>query len=162
MTPPQAAEPIRFPPKDQPLRRDVGRLGNLLGELLRELAPAGVYETVERARLAARRRRRGVRGAADELHALLEALAPARALEVVRAFSAYFGVVNTAEQVHRMRRAIDYRRSGALQPGSFAASARELADGGCEPRRRSPRPCPGSWSSRSSPRTPPRPFGVRC
>ncbi len=118
---------IRFAPKDRPLRRDVGRLGDLLGHLLRELAPPGVYGTVERARLAARHRRRGTPGAEEELSAVLAALTPANALEVVRAFSAYFGVVNVAEQVHRMRRSVDYRRSGAAQPGSLGATALELA-----------------------------------
>jgi len=118
---------IRFTAKDRPLRRDVGRLGALLGELLRELAPAGVYETVERARLAARRRRRGTAGAAEELRRRLEALSPSRAIEVVRAFSAYFGVVNSAEQVHRLRRGIDYLRSETAQPGSLRAAALELA-----------------------------------
>ena len=33
------AEPVHFPAKDRPLRHDVGWLGALLGELLRELAP---------------------------------------------------------------------------------------------------------------------------
>ena len=50
---------VRFDSKDRPLRRDVGRLGALLGRILRELAPPGVYETVEAARLASRRRRKG-------------------------------------------------------------------------------------------------------
>ncbi|MDP6540007.1 MAG: phosphoenolpyruvate carboxylase [Planctomycetota bacterium] len=118
---------IRFAPKDRPLRRDVGRLGSLLGELLVELAPPGVYEAVERARLAARRRRRGVEGAADELVGHLEALSPSQALEVVRAFSAYFGAVNIAEQVHRIRRGIDYLRADGVQPGSLRAAAAELA-----------------------------------
>ena len=118
---------LRFAPKDRPLRRDVGRLGALLGELLRELAPAGVYETVERARLCARRRRRGVAGAEEELRGLLEALPTSEALELVRAFSAYFGAVNMAEQVHRLRRGIDYLREDSGQPGSLRESARELA-----------------------------------
>ena len=91
------AEPIHFASKDRPLRRDVGRLGNLLGELLRELAPAGVFDTVEAARLSARRRRKGEAGADAELASVLQALTATRALEVVRAFSAYFGVVNTAD-----------------------------------------------------------------
>ena len=121
------AQPIRFAPKDRPLRRDVGRLGALLGTLLRELAPAGVYEVVETARLAARRRRKGEEDAEQELVTALEALAPDQALEVVRAFSAYFGVVNMAEQVHRLRRRIDYVRDGATQPGSLRATAFELA-----------------------------------
>lgn len=119
--------PVHFDEKDRPLRREVGRLGALLGELLRELAPAGVFETVEAARLAARRRRRGDAAAGPQLEALLGALTPERALEVVRAFSAYFGVVNMAEQVHRLRRRIDYRRAGEAQPGSLRAAARALA-----------------------------------
>ncbi|MFT5830933.1 MAG: phosphoenolpyruvate carboxylase, partial [Bacteroidia bacterium] len=104
---------IHFDSKDQPLRRDVGWLGDLLGQLLRELAPEGVYETVESARLVAQRRRKGDVAAGAELERLLQFDSPAIAHEVVRAFSAYFGAINMAEQVHRMRRRIDYLREGS-------------------------------------------------
>ena len=124
---------VRFPVKDRPLRRDVGRLGALLGRLLSELAPPGVFELVESARLASRRRRKGDATAGAELERTLQALSPACALEVVRAFSAYFGVVNMAEQVHRLRRRIDYSREGAAQPGSLRATALELARRGTTP-----------------------------
>ena len=127
------AEPVYFAPKDRPLRRDVGQLGALLGELLRELAPSGVFETVEAARLAARRRRRGDLEAGADLEQRLAALAPDRALEVVRAYSAYFDVVNVAEQVHRMRRGVDYLRAGEPQPGSLRAAALTLARRGTTP-----------------------------
>jgi phosphoenolpyruvate carboxylase len=120
------SEPIYFASKDRPLRRDVGWLGALLGELLRELAPTGIYETVESARVMARRRRKGDAAAGSELASLLQALPPERALEVVRAFGAYFGVVNTAEQVHRMRRSIDYQRTHTTQPASLRASIEEI------------------------------------
>ena len=125
---PSPAQLIRFASKDKPLRREVGWLGARLGRLLRELAPAGVYETVESARLAARRRRKGERGAEDELAAILAPLAraPEDALEVVRAFSAYFGLVNMAEQVHRVRRRMDYLREDVPQPGSLRATALAL------------------------------------
>ncbi len=121
------SQSIRFPAKDRPLRRDVGRLGAVLGRLLRELAPAGVYETVEAARLASRRRRKGQRSAEAELETILRPLTPPQMLEVVRAFSAYFGAINMAEQVHRLRRRIDYLRDGIAQPGSLRATAIELA-----------------------------------
>ena len=127
MEPATTSEPVHFEDKDRPLRRDVGRLGALLGDLLRELAPAGVFETVEAARLASRRRRKGESEAGGELAELLATLSPTEALEVVRAFSAYFGVVNMAEQVHRLRRRIDYLRTGELQRGSLRAAAAELA-----------------------------------
>ena len=123
---PSHSEPVYFDEKDRPLRREVGRLGALLGELLTELAPAGVFETVESARLIARRRRKGDARAGKELEELLGALGAEAALEVVRAFSAYFGVVNMAEQAHRMRRRIDYLREERVQPGSLRASAEEL------------------------------------
>lgn len=123
----RSAEPVHFEEKDRPLRADVGFLGALLGDLLKDLASEGVYEVVEAARLTARRRRRGDTTASGELEALLGSLSPGQALEVVRAFSAYFGVVNTAEQVHRMRRRMDYLRAGEAQPGSLRAAARELA-----------------------------------
>ena len=127
MTPSQSRpEPVHFAAKDRPLRRDVAWLGALLGELLRELAPAGIYETVEAARVAARRRRKGDAEAGVELATRLDELSVERALEVVRAFGAYFGVVNTAEQVHRMRRRIDYLRAGKTQPASLRASIEEL------------------------------------
>ncbi|MDG2144662.1 MAG: phosphoenolpyruvate carboxylase [Planctomycetota bacterium] len=119
--------PIHFDPKDHPLRRDVGWLGDLLGRLLRELAPEGVFDTVESARIAAQRRRTGDPAAATELAELLHLESPAMTLEVVRAFSAYFGVVNMAEQVHRLRRRIDYMREDVPQPGSLRAVVNELA-----------------------------------
>ncbi len=118
---------IHFPAKDRPLRRDVGRLGAVLGRLLRELAPPGVYETVEAARLASRRRRKGHHEAEAELEALLRPLPHGQTLEVVRAFSAYFGAINMAEQVHRLRRRIDYLQEGIPQPGSLRSTALELA-----------------------------------
>jgi phosphoenolpyruvate carboxylase len=123
---PIRSEPVHFASKDHPLRRDVGWLGALLGELLRELAPAGLYETVEAARVAARHRRKGNPEAGPELASLLQELTAERALELVRAFGAYFGLVNAAEQVHRMRRRIDYQRAHTTQPASLRASIEEL------------------------------------
>lgn len=120
----------RFEPKDRPLRRDVGFLGALLGDLLRELQGESLFEAVEGARLAARRRRKGEPGADEELPRRLSGLSPAEALEVVRAFSAYFGAINMAEQVHRLRRRVSYRRDGKAQPGSIRAALMALKEEG--------------------------------
>lgn len=109
-----------------PLRRDVRWLGALVGELLRELAPPGTYELVEAVRRTSRKRRRGETRAGAELERLLCALEPERALELVRAFSTYFGAVNLAEQVHRLRRRQDYLRAGEPQPGSLATAVEAL------------------------------------
>ena len=128
MTAPTNGSP-RFQPKDRPLRRDVGFVGALLGDLLRDLEGEGLFEAVEGARLAARRRRKGEPGSEAGLAGRLEGLSAERALELVRAFSAYFGAVNMAEQVHRLRRRIAYRREGRQQPGGLRAARQDAATG---------------------------------
>lgn len=129
MTAPTNGSP-RFQPKDRPLRRDVGFVGALLGDLLRDLEGDGLFEAVEGARLAARRRRKGEPGSEGALAGRLEGLSAERALELVRAFSAYFGAVNMAEQVHRLRRRIAYRREGRHQPGGLRAALQALKEEG--------------------------------
>ncbi len=104
---------------DAPLRDDVRRLGALLGDVLRAQGGSALFERVESARRAARARRTGDEGAETRLHALLRGLPPAEAAEVVRAFGAYFGLVNMAEQVHRVRRRRQAQLDGRDLSGSF-------------------------------------------
>ncbi len=121
---------IRFESKDLPLRRDVGWLGQLLGKLLSELGSPELYPTVENARRLARRRRRGDVPAGERLRDILDELEPDDAFEVVRAFSAYFSLVNMAERVHRIRRRVDRLRMGEPQPGGLRDVLLTLASGG--------------------------------
>ncbi len=117
------------------LRRDVNNLGSLLGEVLREQGGEWLFSTVEGARLAARRRRRGERSAAGELCRILEGLDAGKAAEVVRAFSAYFALVNMGERVHRIRRRRNHLRSGTPQAGSVEAVIGALHTRGVPPGR---------------------------
>ncbi len=112
---------------DQPLRRDVRALGSMLGELLREQGSQALYDRVESARRLAQARRASQASAESELAARLRGLEPAMALEVARAFSAWFGLVNIAERVHRLRRNASRRERGAALPGSLRAVLAELA-----------------------------------
>jgi phosphoenolpyruvate carboxylase len=121
---------LNFSVRDQPLRDDVRELGALLGEVLREQGPAGLYRQVEAVRSASLRRRDGDRHAARRLDSLLAQVPPGRALPLIRAFSAYFFLVNMAERIHRIRRTLDYRRDGKMQPGSWPAAAQTLAAAG--------------------------------
>lgn len=121
---------ISFPKEDGPLRQDVRQLGALLGEALRQQGGEQLFERVEAARSAAIDHRDNERPA-DEL----AGLDPPDATQLVRAFSAYFSLVNMAEQVHRIRRGREYQgQEGSPQPGSLAAVARTLADAGLDRR----------------------------
>ena len=123
---------VFFESKDLPLRRDVGWLGQLLGRLLQELGDEELFPAVEGARLLARRRRRGSEEAEAQLIKLLDGLDDDMSHEVVRAFSAYFGLVNMAERVHRIRRRVDRLRNGEPQPGGVRAVLKSLAAAGVE------------------------------
>jgi phosphoenolpyruvate carboxylase len=123
-------------PKDAPLRADVKFLGTMLGEVLIEQEGRTLFERVESARLWAQARRAGDANAEAELTRGLDDLSPTAAQDVVRAFSAYFGLVNMAERVHRIRRRRDYLRPGsAPQPGGFLAVLQHLATRGVTPDR---------------------------
>ncbi|MBR59350.1 MAG: phosphoenolpyruvate carboxylase [Myxococcales bacterium] len=121
-----------FPAKAVPLREDVGVLGALLGDVIKAQGGEELFNRVEKARLAARDRRSGDSEAAAELLSTLGDLTPNDAQEVVRAFSAYFGLVNLAEKIHRIRRGRTYLADeSGPQPGGLHAVIAELAEGGC-------------------------------
>lgn len=111
---------IVFEDKDQPLRDDVRMLGAMLGELIREQSGDELFEFVENARLRAIRRREGNEKPGEELADLVSGLDPKQALQVIRSFSTYFQMVNTAEKVHRIRRRREYLRDVVhYQPGGL-------------------------------------------
>jgi len=113
---------IDFPPQHEPLREDVGLLGSLVGDLLREQCGERLFVRVETARAAAIDRRAGPgAGDGDELEALCRFDDCDEATNFVRGFTAWFRMVNLAEQVHRIRRRRQYQAEGAgNQPDSLA------------------------------------------
>ena len=111
---------IFFPEKDQALRHDVHRLGELVGDVVREQGGEALFDLVESARQVSIAHREGDAGSLEQLQRLLASLDPETATEFIRAFSTYFQVVNMAEKVHRIRRRIDYLRDAATpQPRGF-------------------------------------------
>ena len=111
---------IMFEDKDQALRDDVRTLGAMVGDLIREQGGEKLFEFVENARQRSIRRREENEKPGEELAELVENLRPEQALQVVRSFSTYFQMVNTAEKVHRIRRRREYLRDiNQYQPGGF-------------------------------------------
>ena len=109
-----------FEDKDQALRDDVRTLGKMVGDLIRDQGGEKLFNFVENARLRSIRRREENEKPGEELASLVENLDPGMALQVIRSFSTYFQMVNTAEKVHRIRRRREYLQEvGHYQPGGF-------------------------------------------
>ncbi len=92
--------------EDQPLADDVRFLGASLGRAIQKFAGQPAFDAVETLRLASRQRRHAG-GGGDELSRLLgqvQALPIPVAENVARGFTLFFVLINTAEQVHRVRR----------------------------------------------------------
>jgi phosphoenolpyruvate carboxylase len=116
-----------------PLAREVKLLGALLGQVIVEQEGAQLFELVEQLRRAAIRGRRA--GPEESIETALHALdgrTPAELLAVARAFTAYFLLINLAEEKHRLRTLRRRERSSRRAPladGIGAAMLRLRRDG---------------------------------
>jgi phosphoenolpyruvate carboxylase len=120
--------------EDVPLHEDVRWLAASLGKVIQRLEGQAAFESVESLRQACRARRHAAPDA-PTLDALLEqvsALPIERAAIVARAFTLFFLLINTAEQVHRIRRTRAYRsaETDAPQPGGARWAMRTLRSDG--------------------------------
>ena len=89
---------------DGTLRQDIRELGQILGQVIREQWGDQFFELVETVRVGSRHVRDSGPGTTDST-ALLERLNSASAWEIVRlvrAFTIYFHIANTAEQHYRV------------------------------------------------------------
>jgi phosphoenolpyruvate carboxylase len=121
--------------RDAPLRRDIHWLGTLLGETLIEQTGKALFETEERLRILSKRyRRHPTAFRQEQIAGIIQGLSIDEAVGVIRAFSLYFGLVNLAEQHHRVRRRREVRLAGGRpQRGSITETMRILANEGLEP-----------------------------
>ena len=121
-------------PQDQPLHEDVRRLAGTLGRVIQRLEGDEALRIVEELRVACRARRLGEPGAQtlDQLVDHVSALPIELAALAARAFTLFFLLINTAEQVHRVRRRNDYRAQDddAPQPASARWTMRRLREAG--------------------------------
>ncbi len=127
--------------KDAPLRRDIRALGDALGRAIQQHSRPAAFETEERLRLGCRRLRdchellqhavgeeaaslrEEIAALDSEITRVVEECDVETAIDVIRAFTVYFHLVNTAEQHHRTRRRRLYDAAGesATQRGSLAS-----------------------------------------
>jgi phosphoenolpyruvate carboxylase len=122
-----ARKGIFFPLKDAALRDDVHTLGGLVGDVLRDQGGPALFDAVEGDRQASIGRRLGEAEDTIELVVRTRGRPPAEAREVIRAFGAWFQVVNMAEKVHRVRRRRQYMHdSSTPQPGGLGDCFQKL------------------------------------
>ena len=110
---------------DSALRGDIRRLGAQLGQALARQHGPGLLERVEQVRRLARGLRRDGHGNA----ALAAMLADADGVDaglLARAFTVYFHLANTAEQVHRIDDLTEKRAAGANRFGEMVERLRRL------------------------------------
>lgn len=125
---------IEIRPEDRPLHEDMRTLAAVLGRVVDRLEGRETFLAVENLRVKSRDRRRGDPGAPslETLLAEVDAIPLGVASQVARAFSLFFFLINTAEQVHRVRRRRAYERDGSrsAQPASATWAFERLKEQG--------------------------------
>ncbi|HSH70299.1 MAG TPA: phosphoenolpyruvate carboxylase, partial [Deferrisomatales bacterium] len=116
---------------DRRLHEDVRLLATCLGRVMRRMEGDECFEAVEHLRTACRGRRLGSAEAQDleQLLAYVDSLPVETVSRVARAFALFFLLINTSEQVHRVRT----RREGhGEDPGGLAGALADLARAGVD------------------------------
>ncbi|MGH2443374.1 MAG: phosphoenolpyruvate carboxylase, partial [Chloroflexota bacterium] len=115
------------------LSRDVSFLGHVLGDVLREQGGDELFDAVEGLRQACRSMRQSPSdNEREEVQRRVDALPLPLALDVVRAFTVYFHLINMAEENHRLRRIAERERADWPEPRyeSIGAAIKSLREAG--------------------------------
>ncbi|NND12661.1 MAG: phosphoenolpyruvate carboxylase [Acidimicrobiia bacterium] len=118
--------------RDEALRADIRRLGNMLGETLVRQSGAELLELVEEVRGLTKDSRGGATKSGDlrRLDELLNGLDFETATQLVRAFTSYFYLANVAEQTHRIG---DLSQHDAESTGLLLAAAERIKEADVDP-----------------------------
>ena len=122
MNPPSDTPSDEFDQIDAALRNDIRRLGTQLGDALVRQHGAGLLDKVEEVRGHARALRRDVADTSDLADSLAD-VDVVDAIHLVRAFTVYFHLANTAEQVHRIE---DLRSNAPASNNQFLQTLGKL------------------------------------
>ena len=116
------------------LARDVRRLGNALGEVLREQGGEALFERVEsiRALTKGARAEEGSEEAVAELDRLFAGMDFPTALPVLKAFTTYFQLINLAEikEIARVNRRRAAEVGDTPRPESVRAAIQQMSEAG--------------------------------
>jgi phosphoenolpyruvate carboxylase len=119
------------------LSEQIHRLGDVLGETIIEQEGRGLFDRVEEVRHLAKAHRAGDQSAGERLLQRIESLPLPEARGVVKAFAAYFQLVNLAEEEERVRilrrRAREAQEGGEPMGETIAAAVRRLKRDGLGP-----------------------------
>ena len=124
MTEPAVLPTVLDEPDDARLRRDIRRLGELLGETLAAQESPRLVDQIEDIRRLSREALAGNRRAQQSLTKRLSTADLPTAVNLIRAFRTYFHLANIAEQVARIR-AFGDRPEGS---GWLARAVEQVAD----------------------------------
>src|SRR6516225_11949155 len=129
------SQPIETEDKDLPLREDIRLLGRILGDTIREQSGEAVFDTVESIRQnSVRFRRDEDLTARRDLEAILNALAPTKALQIIRAFGFFSHLANIAEDQHHIRRTrAHHLTSSAPREGTMTHALARARQAGISP-----------------------------
>lgn len=117
------------------LRRDVRFLGDMLGEVIRELVGQQALDRVEEIRKVSRERRIGSPSVEAGLARMIASLDESEARIVTRAFSIFFDLANLAEDRHRVRvlRSREHDRHPHPRSESIGEAILKMRDAGLTP-----------------------------
>ena len=110
---------------DEPLRRDVRLLGDLLGETIRAQHGGALFELVEAVRAIAKQARLGEKAATRRLIDTLSELPAAELLNLARAFTLFLNLANIAEQHHQIRQRRQLWRVEDVERGAGVGGAED-------------------------------------
>ncbi|TQV71190.1 phosphoenolpyruvate carboxylase [Exilibacterium tricleocarpae] len=116
-----------------PLRDDVRRLGEILGDTIRDQVGEEIYDKVETIRSLAKSARQS--GDWQPLLEIMSGLTDTELVPVARAFAQFLNYANIAEQHHRVRRRRAYSMNSEAPPeaGTLAELIPRLAQAGIAP-----------------------------
>ena len=102
--------------ENEPLRRDVRLLGDLLGETIAKQHGGALFKLVEEVRTIAKQARLGETAATRRLIDKLSGLPAPELLNLARTFTLFLNLANIAEQHHQIRQRRQLARAAGVDP----------------------------------------------